>query len=113
VLEDLIHRGYRQQLAAVTLVPRLSALHTPRAILSPHSPPLALRIRARRQQRVTGAPSELALQLLHPRFQLLDAAIHRQQNLDYNLTPRVIDRLRLRALHTLTFDEAELCPPTN
>ena len=49
----------------------------------------------------------------HPRFQLLDPAIHRQQHLDYRLTPRVIDRLRLNALHTPRFDAAELCPPTN
>jgi hypothetical protein len=113
MLNHLIDRTRRQQLAAVTLVPRLSALRTPRAILSPRRPPLAWRIRARRQRRVTRAPRELTLQLSHPRFELLNTTIHRQQNLDYSLTPRVIDRLRLRALHTPTFAEAELRPPTH
>src|SRR5665811_1671320 len=112
VLDELIHRACRQQLAAVALMPRLSALRTPRAILSPRKPPLARRIRARRQRGVTRTLSQLPLQLLHPRLQLLDTQVHRQQNLDYSLTPRVINRLRLRALHTPRFDEAELCPPT-
>src|SRR5665811_778967 len=109
VLDELIHRACRQQLAAVALMPRLSALRTPRAILSPRKPPLARRIRARRQRGVTRTLSQLPLQLLHPRLQLLDTQVHRQQNLDYSLTPRVINRLRLRALHTPRFDEAELC----
>jgi hypothetical protein len=38
VLDELIHRGYRQQLAAVTLVPRLGTPRSPRTILSSHSP---------------------------------------------------------------------------
>jgi hypothetical protein len=37
-------------------------------------------------------------------------AIHRQQRLNDAFLPRVIDRLRLSALHTTEFDEAELCP---
>ena len=53
------------------------------------------------------------LELLDTRLQLLDAEIHRQQDFDYGLTPRVIDRLRLSALHSLIFDKAELCPPTH
>ena len=113
MLDHLIYRACRQQLAAVTLMPRLGALRTPGTIPSPRWPPLARRIRARRQRRVTRALRELALKLLHPRFELLDTAIHRQQNLDNSLTPRVIDRLRLSPIHTPGFDEAELCPPTH
>src|ERR1700683_271786 len=112
VLDDIIHHACRQQLAAVTLVPRLGAPRTLGAILSPHRPPLARRIRARTQRGITRTASQLALQLLHPRLELPDTAIHRQQHLDYSLTPRAIDRLRLRALHTPRFDDAELCPPT-
>ena len=61
----------------------------------------------------SASSGQLALELLHPRLELRDPAIHRQQHLDYSLTPRVIDRLRLSALHTPRFDAAELCPPTN
>jgi hypothetical protein len=113
MLNHLIHRACRQQLTAVTLVPRLSTLRTPRTIPAPHRPPLARRIRARRHRRVTRVLGELALKRLHPRLQLLDTAIHRQQNLNYSLTPRVIDRLRLSTLHTPRFDKAELRPPTH
>jgi hypothetical protein len=38
VLEDLIHRGYQQQLAAVALTPRLGTPRSPRAILPSHRP---------------------------------------------------------------------------
>ena len=112
VLDYLIDRREGQKLPAVTIVPRLRARPAPRRILAPlrRRP---RRVRTRRTRRVTRAPAQLALKLLHPRLQLLDPAIHRQQNLDYSLTPRVIDRLRLRALHTPGFDEAELCPPTH
>ena len=50
------------------------------------------------------------LQLLHPRFELLNAAVHRQQHLDYSLAPRVIDRLRLRTLHTRLFAAPKWVP---
>ena len=40
-------------------------------------------------------------------------AIHRQKHLDYSPTPRVIDRLSIRALHTPEFDDVQLCPPTH
>jgi hypothetical protein len=56
-------------------------------------------------------PSQLALQLLHPRLELPNSAIHRQQYLDHSLTPRVIDRFRLNPIPTPRFDEAESCPP--
>ena len=42
---------------------------------------------------------QLALELLDPRLELLDAAVHPQQHLDDDLSPRVVDRLRLSALH--------------
>ena len=46
-------------------------------------------------------------------LQLLDPAIHRQEDLHNGLPTRVIDRLRLGALHTPIFDGAQLCPPTH
>jgi len=45
--------------------------------------------------------------------QLLDLAIHQQQNLDNDLAALVVDRLCLSALHTPIFGGAELCPPTD
>jgi hypothetical protein len=65
----------------------------------------------RRQRGVAGARSQLALELLHPRLELLNAAIHRQQHLDDGLSPRIVDRLCLGTLHAIGFDRAELCPP--
>jgi hypothetical protein len=44
-------------------------------------------------------PAQLTLELLDPRLELHNPAIHRQQHLDYCHTPRVIDRLSLSALH--------------
>jgi hypothetical protein len=38
VLENLIHREYRQQLAAVAIMPRLGTPRSPRAILPSHRP---------------------------------------------------------------------------
>ncbi len=110
--DDVIDRREWQQLSAVTLVPRLRTRPAPRRILAPLRR-YPGRVQARRTRRITRATTQLALELLHPRLQLLDTAIHRQQHLNYSLTPRVIDHLRLRALHTPGFDEAELCPPTH
>ena len=92
-------------------MPRLRTRPAPRRILAPlrRRP---WRVRARRTRRITRATTQLALKLLHPRLELLDTTIHRKQNFNYSLTPSVIDRLRLRALHATRFDEAELCPPT-
>lgn len=45
------------------------------------------------------------------RLELLDPAIHPQENFNDDLTPRVIDRLGLGALHRYGFDGVELCPP--
>ncbi len=112
MLDNLVDRARRQQLTAVTLMAILGALLATRSVLAARLPALARRIRARGCRGVARAAIQLALQLLHPHFELLDAAIHRQQHLDYSLAPRVIDRLRLHALHTTRFDEAELCPPT-
>jgi hypothetical protein len=112
VLDDLIDRREWQQLPAVTLMPRLRTRPAPRRILAPLRRRPG-RVRTRRTRRITRATTQLALKPLHPPLQLLDTTIHRQQHLNYSLTPHVIDRLRLRALHTPRFDEAELCPPTN
>jgi hypothetical protein len=110
VLYDLIHRPRRQQRTALARVPRLSALRSPRAVLA--APWRATRgIGARGCRGVARVASELALELLDPCLELLDAAIHRQQDLDNRLASCVIDRFGLRALHTPIFDSAGLCPP--
>ena len=44
-------------------------------------------------------------------LELPNPAIHREENFNDGLTALVIDRLRLGALHSPIFDEAELCPP--
>jgi hypothetical protein len=112
VLNDLIHRRERQQLTAMTLMPRLRTRPAPRRILTPRRP-LPRRIRARRTRRITRTTTQLALKLLHPRLQLLDTTIHHQQNLNYSPTPRVINRLRPHALHTPRLNKAKPYPPTN
>jgi hypothetical protein len=48
----------------------------------------------------------------NPRFKPADLLIHPQQHRHHGLSALVVDRLRLRALHTNKFDGAELCPPT-
>src|SRR5580698_3635853 len=92
ILDNLVDRARRQQLPAATPMATLGALLATRRILATRLPALARRIRTRGCRGVTRAAIQLALQLLHPPFELLDAAIHRQQHLDYSLTPRVIDR---------------------
>ncbi len=47
------------------------------------------------------------------RLQLLDTTIHPQKNLNDDLTPSIVNRLRLNTLHTPKFDRTELCPPTH
>ena len=46
------------------------------------------------------------------RLQLLDTTVHPQKNLDDDLAPSIVNRLRLSTLHTPKFDGTELCPPT-
>jgi hypothetical protein len=112
VIDQIIHRPRRQQRAPMTPAPGLPARFTPGAILATLRP-APRRIRARRPRGITRVPGQLTLKLLHPHLQLLNAAIHRQQDLNYSPTPRVIDRFRLNALHTTEFDRAQLCPPTH
>ena len=100
VLDDLIHRTQRQQLAAVTLMPRLGALRTSGAIFPraarrlPGGSELGGSEEFRECFASSGAPAS------PPALRAAGYAIHRQQNLNYSLPPRVIDRFRLRALHT-------------
>ncbi len=112
VIEEFINSPRRKQRPPVTPMSWLPARLAPRTVLpAPRHAPRG--IRARRPRGVPRVLRQLTLELLHPRLQLHDAAIHRQQNFDYRLPPRVIDRLRLNPLHATRFDEAELCPPTN
>jgi hypothetical protein len=112
VIDKLIHRPRGKQRPTVTLMAGLPTRFAPRPVLAtPRRPPR--RISARRPRGVLRILGQLALELLHPRLQLLDTPVHSQKDFDYRLAPRVIDRLRLNALHTPIFDEAELCPPTH
>ena len=113
VIDELVDRPRRQQLTTVPLMTRLPALGTTRAVLATPTRRRARRILARRQRRVTRVTTQPTLELLDPRLKLRDPTIHRQKHLDDRLTTRRVDRLRLSALHTPTFDNAELCPPTN
>jgi hypothetical protein len=91
----------------------LPTLGTARAVLATPTRRHTWWILARRQRRVTRVTAKPALELLNPRLKLRDPTIHLQQHLDDRLTARRVDRLSLSALHTPTFDAAELCPPTN
>lgn len=107
VLDHPIKRSRRQQRPALALVTRLRALGAIRDVLAP--PRWSTRtICARWLGAVLRAAGQPALELCDPlilasnvRLKLHDPAIHRQQNLDYSPTPRVIDRLSLGALHKL------------
>jgi hypothetical protein len=78
------------------------------------------RILAWRLGRVARRTLDLALKLgdplLLPRdalLQPLDLLFHPQQHGDHDLAALVVDRLRLRPLHTTRFDGPALCPPTH
>ena len=126
MLDDLIHRPRRQQLAALALMAALGALRASRGILAPfRRDPRP--IDARRRRRIPRAAIQPALQLgdplilaRNPRAQRLD--LHpqsvvllreRQQHRDHGITTLLIDRLGLTPLHTPEFDKTESCPPTN
>ena len=112
VIDELINRPRRQQLAPMTLMPGLPAGLAPRGVLAaPRGAPR--RILSSAAATNYASSGQLTLEPLDPRLELRDPAIHRQQHLDYRLTPRVIDRLSLSPLHTHRFDNAQLCPPTN
>jgi hypothetical protein len=105
-------------------VPRLSTLPASRRILAAPGAS-AWRVGARRLRTVARTATQPPFQLRDPlilagnpgaqpldlRLQALVLRRKRQQHLDDNRTARVIDRLRLSALHTTKFDAAELCPP--
>jgi hypothetical protein len=117
VLDDLIGCGGRQQIPPPPFMPVLRAPLAPRRILAALGR-LARPIGTRRTRRVLGVLRELGLQhrdplalTLNHRGQLLDLAVHPQQHPDDDLSPRVIDRPSLFALHTTRFHEAMLCPP--
>jgi hypothetical protein len=118
MLDYFIDRARRQQIPTVTLVPRLPAMPTARRTLAPLRR-AGGRIRARRSRGIPRATVQPPLKLGDPliltrnaSFKPTDLLIHPQQHRHHGLTALVIDRLRLQALHTHKFDEAELCPPT-
>src|SRR5271155_1458954 len=126
MLDDLIDRRAGQQLTTLALMTSLSTLLAPRRILAPPRRDVG-RILTGRLRRVTRRALGLALQLRDPllltrdaRRQLLDLRRQplilrrqRQQHLDHSIATPLIDRLRVRPLHTTKFDKPQLCPPTN
>ena len=111
MIDQLVNRPRRQQLATMTLMTGLATLRASRAILPAPTRRHTRRILARRQRRIPRVTPQLTLELLDPRLKLPNPAIHRQQHLNHSLTARVVDRLSLSALHTPTFDAPESCPP--
>jgi hypothetical protein len=110
VINEFIHSPRGKQRPPMTLMPRLPSGLAPRPVLpSPRGAPG--RFSARWPRGVPRVLGQLTLELLNPRLKLLNTAIHLQQHLDYSLTPRVIDRFRLNALHATKFDGTQLCPP--
>lgn len=111
MLDNLIDRASSQQLPAVTPMATLGALLATRSVPAARRPTLARRIRARRYRGVARAATQLALEQADPlvlaRDTLLqpqDLRVHPQQNHDDRLPPRIINRLRLSALHTKELD---------
>jgi hypothetical protein len=106
MLDDLVDRRSRQQLATTPFMTGLRALTATRRPALTTQADSARRIRARRCRRVPRITPQLPLELLNPRLQLSDPAIHRQKNLNHSLPTSVIDRLSLSPIHTPNFDNA-------
>ena len=111
VIDDLIHLVLRFEIATRTLMPGLSTLRSA-LTLAAHQllglrprlrPPLRARlgrIGRRRLGTRTRVLTRLLLQAPQPILVLLNPAGQLENELNTRLTPRVIDRLRLRAVHT-------------
>jgi hypothetical protein len=119
ILDHPVHRPRRQERATLALVTGLGALRTARRILPPPRRNTR-RISARRRRRVPRTPIQPPLQHSDPLIltsdtlsEHLNLSIHPQKHLHHDLPALVIDRLRLRTLHTKRFDTPRLCPPTN
>jgi hypothetical protein len=119
VIDELIHRPSRQQRPSLAVMTALATrLAARRVLATPRR--RSRRILARRLGRVARRTLDLALKLgdppLLPRdalLQPLDLLVHPQQHGDHDLAALVVDRLRLRPLHTTRFDGPALCPPTH
>src|SRR3954454_208991 len=110
VIDDLIDLILRAQLATGTAMPRLPTRLAPPALPAhqllafrpPLRPPLRPRLRRiHRRRRRTGprVPPRLLLKPLQPILVLLKPRREIENELHTRLTPRVIDRLRLGAVH--------------
>ena len=110
VHDHLIHSRGRQQLPTMTLMTRAA-----RPACDPTGPSAAAAASACPDSAAatSSASSSAAPARADQPWsrQLPDLTIHPQQHLDHDLTPRVVDRLRLSPLHTPKFDRAKLCPP--
>jgi hypothetical protein len=112
VLDHLVNRRSRQQLATMPLMTGLRTLTATRQPALPAFVRPTRRISARRRRRVPRVTPQLTLELLNPRLQLRDPTIHRQNNLNHSLPASVIDRLSLSPIHTPKFDTGLCRPPT-
>jgi hypothetical protein len=116
MLDHPIDGPRRQQRPTPAFMTGLGALFATRRILATLR---RGRIGARGNRGVTRAAIQPALELgdalilaCDPRGQHLDLGIHPQKHLHDDLTPSVIDRLRLSPIHTSKIDTPGLCPPT-
>jgi hypothetical protein len=110
VIDDLIHLVLRFEIATRTLVPGLPTLRSALA-LPAHQllglrtrlrPPLRARLGRIGRRRLGASPRILTRLLLQPPQPILvlpDPARQLKNELDTRLTPRVVDRLRLRTIH--------------
>ena len=105
VLDDLIDRPRRQQRTPVALVAILSAAFAPRRILATQR--RRERIGARRSGGVPRGAVQLALKLSdllvlarHALLKPPDLLVHPKEDGHHNLAALIVDRLRLRPLHT-------------
>src|SRR6202451_3734091 len=116
VLDHIIHRPRRQQVASLALVAELGSPRATRRILrvasgcSAHQRSVAANCSSR--------PLQPTLELCYPlvlacdmSLELPNPAIHREENFNDGPTALAIDSLSPRALHNPIFDKAELCPP--
>ena len=120
VLDHLIDRAGRQQVATVALVPAgLAPCERPEgslprlagATLGGSALGGAEELRELRFSRRSSWAIRSSWRAT--RASSADLLVHAKQHLDHDLAPRVVDRLRFSALHTTRFDARSYVPQTN
>jgi len=118
MLGELVDRPRGQQRPALALMAQLRALLAPRPVLAtlgrqPGRSALGGCDELRDERPTRRSSSAIRSSCAATRFSKRDLLIHPQQHRDHRITTLVIDRLGLGPLHTTTFDNAALCPPTD